>query len=727
MSTSADRKAADESSTTTSNATESVNTVPESENSQPSSPTADASSSAATNPIAEQPNTGAATRDVAEPNKLAATVDAAANVDAATGVDATETAATKGVTTDTDANAAEAAADGPPTATDTAEHNANATDAAPSELTDPEASTPPHTAATSREADADNSAVATGPRADTADAAIAAAATGAAESRDDTAAEPTVPSSSDSVAELAGAEEAERAELSGTTATLVAEAPEDTAAPDDTVAGGAQVVRRSFTQRVSQRFGAATIAFVLLTAVFGAIFSVLTPPFWGHDEITQFGRAYQVSHGGLLPQRIEDDRGISYGGDVPASVTEVMGYALRDYTTNPPEPGRMLESRAAYDTLGSKPVSDLDEPVWFTNTAAYSPVPYIPAAIGIRVAEALGLDVGGLVLSTRIAGLLGYLLVAGFGLYALRKYRVQWLAFTVAVLPIAVFQAGTVTADTMTNALAVLMSALLVKALFLGKRLSRPEIAALLATTVLLPVSKPTYVLLAMLIVLVPPSRLGFTGIRRGITWLFALIGAAVFGIWMKIAAPTGDGMGLMRSQDQWKSVRPGDQLTGILRDPLHFLHVFADSVALRDDRWFTQFFGELGFAYIDVPAITILACLLAFAVSFAVADRMNPVTADRWRTLLTALIIAASVAMIYVTLYMSFTPVGFYIIDGVQGRYFVPLAIIGVAVLLRWVPLRFTNAEAKTPGRGPAIVIVSASVVALLAAAWKYYVIVWG
>ncbi|MEV4240656.1 MULTISPECIES: DUF2142 domain-containing protein [unclassified Nocardia] len=504
-------------------------------------------------------------------------------------------------------------------------------------------------------------------------------------------------------------------------------APESAAAePDSSRPSPA----RAFRHRIVERFGAATVAFTIVVAVFGALFAWITPPFWGHDEITQFGRAYQVAHGGFGPQRIHDERGISYGGDVPISITELMGYALHDYTTNPEEPDPMVADPGSYARMEDAAVSKAQEPVWFTNTAAYSPVPYIPAAIGIRVAELFGLNVGAMMLLTRLAGLATYLALVGFGLWALRAHRVQWLAFTIAVLPIAVFQAGTVTADTLTNALAIMVSALLVKALFLGDGLGRTETAALLAATVLLPVSKPTYVLLAMLVVLVPTNRFVLGGAsrwKRFIPWGFAASGALTFAVWMKIAAPTGDGMGLMRPQHQWNSVRPGDQLHGILTDPVNFVNTFGESIALRDQRWFTQFFGELGFAYIDVPALSVLACLLAFAVSIGIADRMNTATATFRRTLIVALTVLASVAMIYVTLYMSFTPVGYYIIDGVQGRYFVPLAIIALVVLLRWMPLRLTDVRGQTPTRGPAVAVIAATLVALIAALWKYYSIVWG
>ncbi|WP_067885208.1 DUF2142 domain-containing protein [Nocardia vaccinii] len=475
---------------------------------------------------------------------------------------------------------------------------------------------------------------------------------------------------------------------------------------------------------VRRHLGPAALAFVLVAAVFGAVFTVLTPPFWGHDELTQFGRSYQVAHGGFGPQRIADSRGVAYGGQIPVSIDAMMNYAFRDYNRKPPEPAPLSAGRAQYDRLGDAPVSSATKQMWFTNTAAYSPVPYVPAAVGLRIAEAAGLNVGQTVLLTRLAGLIAYLVLVAFGLRALRGYRVQWLAFTVSVLPIALFQAGTVTADTITNALAVLVSCLLVKGLFLNARLSRGEVVAALFATIALPLSKPTYVLLAMLLALIPARQYGFGRVLRWIPWCFAVLGAALFAAWMKIAAPVGDGMGLMRPPAQWHSVRPGDQLQFILEHPGRFTQIFIHSIWLRDQNWFTQFFGELGFAYVEVPALSIVACLLAFAVSAGIAERMS---AARLRIAIVALVIVASVAMIYVTLYMSFSPVGFYLVDGVQGRYFVPLAIVGLAVLLRWIPLRLTDSAGRTPVRGPAVVIVVATIVALVAAVLKYRFMVWG
>ncbi|MFD6464121.1 DUF2142 domain-containing protein, partial [Streptomyces roseolus] len=116
----------------------------------------------------------------------------------------------------------------------------------------------------------------------------------------------------------------------------------------DLVADEPGPLRRTATAIVT-RFGAATLVFAVLLMIFGGAFAVSTPPFWGHDEITQFGRAYQVAHGGFLPERIADTRGVSYGGDVPVSIDDLMGYALKDYTENPQEPDPMVYDPADYD------------------------------------------------------------------------------------------------------------------------------------------------------------------------------------------------------------------------------------------------------------------------------------------------------------------------------------------------------------------------------------------
>lgn len=487
------------------------------------------------------------------------------------------------------------------------------------------------------------------------------------------------------------------------------------------------MLARHVMQWIGRNVGWAAAIFVVIAATFGVIFALITPPFWGHDEITQFGRTYQVAHGGMLPEKIVDPRdphGVAYGGQIPASIDKLMKFALVDYNRTVGEADRMVADPATYHRLAAAPVSPDTQQMWFTNTAAYSPVAYLPAAAGMWVAHWWGLNVQGTLLVTRLAGLLAYLAIVGVALSTLRQYRVRWVAFTLALLPIAVYQAGTVTADTLTNALAILMSCVLVRGIFLRGTLSPAQRVATLATTVLLPLTKPTYVLLALLVVFIGSQEFGFTRWRRALPGVFAALGAVGFAVWTKIAAPTGDGMGLMRPQPEWHSVHPSAQLHAMLVGPKHFASAVLETVWLRDLRWFIEFFGQLGFAWVDVPACAIVACLVALVISSATAE---PMVTTHKHTVVATLAVLASVAMILVTLYMSFTPVGYYDIEGVQGRYFVPLAVLGAAVVLRWVPLRLTHDGIPLQQRTVALTVVIATTLALVTSALKFQHLVWG
>ncbi|HHX84475.1 MAG TPA: DUF2142 domain-containing protein, partial [Actinomycetales bacterium] len=442
--------------------------------------------------------------------------------------------------------------------------------------------------------------------------------------------------------------------------------------------------------------GAPVVVFLLLAGFFGAVFAWAAPPFWGHDEITQYGRAYQVSQGGWLPQEIPEDRveGMrSWGGEVPLEVWQVMGLAFEDYETDLPEPAPEVDNPTAYPRLLDAPLTGEKATVWFTNTSAYSPVPYLPQAASLALAEAVGGDTRALVYAPRIAGLLAYLAVGGLAVHALRGTRFAWVVVTVGLLPIAVFQAGTTTADTLTNALALLLSALLVKSLFLRRPLGAVETAALLGTMVALPLSKPTYVLLPLLALLVPAGVTALAG--RGPWWRISSVAALAVGLggfaaWTSVSGETTEGMGYMRSPEQYETVRPGDQMSGILADPLGFLYTFVESWAFRDLLWFDQFFGELGFSYVKVPGATQIFAILALVLAVLGAERL---LARVLPTAATAAVVVLTTGMIFGTLYLSFSPVDFYIIDGVQGRYFVPLAVLGLAVLAQWVSVRLVVA----------------------------------
>ena len=123
--------------------------------------------------------------------------------------------------------------------------------------------------------------------------------------------------------------------------------------------------------------------FLVLGLFFGLLFLLVTPPFQVPDEPAHFYRAYQVSRGGLVPQQL----GTQVGGNLPRSLSKLEGRFkyLQFHSERRVTAAQVLDARRI-------PLGPNDEVFTsFPNAALYSPVNYLPQAIGIAIARSLEL------------------------------------------------------------------------------------------------------------------------------------------------------------------------------------------------------------------------------------------------------------------------------------------------------------------------------------------------
>lgn len=472
-----------------------------------------------------------------------------------------------------------------------------------------------------------------------------------------------------------------------------------------------------------RRFDRCGLAFILISLVAGAAFAIITPPFWGADEGTHFSRAYQIDHGGITPEPVPSPPGLqSYGGKVPATVNALRAYANHDISVSPGAPAPRAHDPAKYRQLAAGSLQAPLEDAAFSNTSAYSPLAYIPSVVGLRVTELAHGTLGDAITAMRLLDLLTYTGIVWAALWAVRTHAFKWVVFVTALLPMALSDGAMITADAVTDALAILFSVLFVKSTFLRTRLTRSQTALLCLSGLLLPVAKPTYVILTLLLLVVPPANLALRRYGRVLTAATTGLALAAFSVWTSISAKTSAGMGLMRPQPEWHSIRPSDQIHYVLTHIPHFLRVIAQTLFYNGRYYFSGFFGNLSFGYIQIPAIALVACLAAGALAFGQAGRFG---ATRPRLVLTILVVLASVAAIFGALYLEFSPVGYYMIDGVQGRYFVPLTVVAAAILAQLIPLRLHVPTQRIKHRSAGAIVVLMGV-ALATSLIKYDYVLW-
>ncbi len=401
-------------------------------------------------------------------------------------------------------------------------------------------------------------------------------------------------------------------------------------------------------------------------ALFGALVLGITPPFLAPDEQAHFYRAYQISEGQLVAEKNQ----AGTGAWLPASLQSAAKPFLRVRRHQE----RQLREGAIRRAL-RRPLAPAERRfVRFETTAVYSPVPYLPQAAGIALGRALGLGPTALLYAAR----LGNLLVAlGLTAAALKLTPVcAWAFLLLALMPMAVFQMSSASADAFTNAIALLFTSLVLRLALARDRVRRRDLMAVLLTSLALSMSKHAYAVLMLLVLAIPTRR--FRTPQRFALFALALLAAnaAALGGWLAVVGP-------LYTPPSWvPGIDPSAQLRFVLERPLWFAGLVSrelwSGAALQSQLMVGSWLGSLD-APLPLGFIYAYQCVL-LAVSLSVSEPQLRLGAGI-RVCAAATILVALVALLSMA-YLYGNPLGASGIGGIQGRYFIPLAPL-VALLL--------------------------------------------
>ncbi|MGH7789805.1 MAG: DUF2142 domain-containing protein, partial [Candidatus Binatia bacterium] len=362
----------------------------------------------------------------------------------------------------------------------------------------------------------------------------------------------------------------------------------------------------------------------------------------GADERDHWYRAYQVSEGVVLAQR-DDDR---VGGTLPQSAQ-----AMRD--DGPATSAGLVADSAAPDARVF---------VDFRKTAAFAPLAYLPQAAAIAVGQRLGLPAPALGYAARLAGLASAL---GLVFCAIRLAPIGKRVFLLlALTPMAIRQMSLLSADTVTNAAALLLLALCLRlAQRPGAPATRAQMAQILACSVLVSLAKIAYLPFAGLALLCSAARLG--GARRRAAFALGIVGVNVLlvGGWLWLAR---DGY---VAQPIAPDADPSRQLAFILGAPLHYATMLLANLLQRGAAYL---YTGTGYTR-DFPSGTIWLHL-GLVAAMAALDGRADWSIDRCGRWILAGVITSTWALVMTLNYLGWNAVGAGTIHFVQGRYFLPL-----------------------------------------------------
>lgn len=388
--------------------------------------------------------------------------------------------------------------------------------------------------------------------------------------------------------------------------------------------------------------------FLIIWVLLGLMYMFTNPVFNVPDEGNHFCRAFEISSGYMISEYdAENERA---GRELPLDVDIYkLKESWKDFSVNK---DMVISENKVFQN--------------FANTALYSPVSYIPQAIGIFLGRQISANIVVIAYFGRIFNWIwiGFLLYLSIKVAPLGKE----MLVLIALMPMNVHEAVSLAPDGMVVALSMFMVAY---TMYLcrqeAEKLKIKQIIVLYVVAIYISLLKIVYLPFCLVYFLIPSERFGDKKYK-----IFHAIGLAVLAIgvnlvWLKICnrflITTGTDATV--------------QFQYILKEPLNYLVTIFRTVYDSAESWVLQMMGNsLGHLNIQVSPILILVYFSMIIRKYKFNGKITSgvIIGNIFQRIIFGAIVCFTLLLIFTSLYMQWTPVYKSTIDGIQGRYFIAL-----------------------------------------------------
>jgi uncharacterized membrane protein len=400
--------------------------------------------------------------------------------------------------------------------------------------------------------------------------------------------------------------------------------------------------------------------FLIIGLIFGLVLITANPPFHSNDEDRHFLHAYAISEGDIYPQK-----GESYNGsELPVNLIRMIskfqgipyhrGARLRDEDM---EKFKKIKLERTNSDFYPNPLLR-DNPLPFALHALFIKIcPYQNPILKLYFA--------------RFGGLVLYLFLIFMAIKLSPVFKP--FLFLFALTPMILFQATSVTYDTMSTGLSFLIFALVLRYSQSSRKMTLVDLQAVILVLLLHRFAKDGYVFFPLLFLIIPKSN--FSSVKKAFIFYFFILAYGIFLYYL----PNLSWYNHINSLD----LHPFQPLK---KDFIHsfpmnldiFLsdlgngigNIFSSTLFHRQD-WFSGIIGRFGYSYKTLPQFLIILHGLVLILLAFFSPEKRP-EFKSWQKFIMIMVGFLSIAAIIVGFYLN-SPVGAKNIFGLQGRYFIP------------------------------------------------------
>ncbi len=418
---------------------------------------------------------------------------------------------------------------------------------------------------------------------------------------------------------------------------------------------------------IMENYISASRVFLFFAVFWGILMVFLTPAFMVPDEPNHFYRAYQISELKFIPE-VNNNR---LGGTLPHSLLDLQ---LKIWETN--GINLKMDKNLFNECLGISLKPKEKSFILFPNTSLYSPVSYMPQAIGISIGRIFEAPPLVLVYLGRIFNLAFWISIIYFSLKIIPIYK--WLFLMLALLPMSISQSASLSADVVVNGLSFLLIAFIFNLAFdLKANLGNREFVILLAIVVLLTLSKSIYFFLGLLYFIIPVKKAKTT--KSYFIKSFVLIISTVITLVLSSVIinnltnqinPIEIFYGNVPGSPQ---INPGKQIQFIISDIGGFVKMVIKSFIWYRDMAYKSFIGILGWMNVLLYLKYYPFAVFILALT-ALLESKKTITINLFQRLIMLISFVGVIFLFSFTMYLSWTEVGGEMVTNLQGRYFIPI-----------------------------------------------------
>lgn len=400
----------------------------------------------------------------------------------------------------------------------------------------------------------------------------------------------------------------------------------------------------------TKRFIPVENKFVFLSVIFGICLALVVPPFRVTDETTHFIRAYSCYSGRIIERNSTGIVSSSY-----VKLNETVG----DFSAE-------FDPAFKYDfnkTLKAIEIPFSSEKIEIKDTAAnYSLISYIPYYFSFLISSLLSLPIIISLILGRIFSVLFYTL---FGYLSIKLMPIQKNTFfCILLLPMTLHQVAGFSGDGIQFSVSFLMIAYILHLKYSENQIRKKDIINIIILASLIALCKLPYVFFTIVIFILP-----FSKFKNKINYFISILCAVVIPIlitliWYQINSKLGNMIAT-------SAIDPHVKLMKVIENPFIYLFTLVNSISSLGKYYlqgmFTGIFGG-GRTLVDPLYLfpIILVCISLFE-----NDKYIVSLKDKIIICISCLVV---INLIFLSMYLYYKDNAYYLIDGVQGRYFIPL-----------------------------------------------------